>query len=246
MTATSVPRPPDRETIHPLLLSALDKAHAALDGILPLPPAPARPALRDRLTTFATSRPHLATFLLSQLVFCALPLLLFLVAAVGTLVASLLTALVAGVLGAVLFTGLCLAVAFLFVLMPVLVVAVGSGTAAWLWGWGAYYALWWVGAVDWDDGDGRKGGEQRQQQQQQQQETYRNGVREKDTSRAQSQGEEDTDTDTAAGAGAGREAVVKREQDGENARKTNGSGAVVDGEEKNIGPNTSMGTDHVV
>lgn len=266
MTATSVPRPPDRETvlstIQPLLLSALDKAHATLDRVLP---PSRRSALQSRLTTFATSRPHLATFLLSQFIFCVVPLLLFLLSAFGILVASLVTVLVAGVLGAVLFTGFCVGVGFLFVVLPVLVVAAGSGIAAWFWGWGGYYALWWVGVVGWDTGeeagklstgggdrvsgdDAGKGGEQQEKKDGEKV----NGVMEKD-SQAQSQGEEKgeekngaTDTDTAAGARAGIGAVVKKEKDEENTRKTNGLEAVVDGETENVGLNTSMGTDHVV
>ncbi|KAL2010218.1 hypothetical protein VTN00DRAFT_6025 [Thermoascus crustaceus] len=264
MTATSIPRPPDRETvlstIQPLLLSALAKAHAALDRILP---PSRRSALQSRLTTFATSHPHLATFLLSQLIFCVLPLLLFLLSAVGILVASLVTVLVAGVLGAVLFTGFCVGVGFLFVVLPVSVVAAGSGVAAWFWGWGVYYALRWVGVVDWDaevvgklstegvvrahGGEIGKGGEQQQQQQQE----SANGVMEKD-SQNQRQGEEKgkgkngaTDTDTAAGKEV-NPGVVKKEKDEENTQKINGPDAVVDGEAENVGPNTSMGTDHVV
>ena len=66
---------------------------------------------------------------------------------VGVLVFSLVAALVIGVLGALVFTVICVGFALL-ILLPVLFVTTFAGAFIWLWGVGAYYIVKWFNKKD--------------------------------------------------------------------------------------------------
>ncbi len=66
---------------------------------------------------------------------------------IGVLVFSLVAALVIGVLGALVFTVICVGFALL-ILLPTLFVTTFAGAFIWLWGVGAYYILKWFNKKD--------------------------------------------------------------------------------------------------
>lgn len=95
-----------------------------------------------KMVKFATERPKLASFLLSQIALSGIPLALFVVMSVTVFVFSLVGALVIGLVGALLFTVFCLGVALVIVL-PTLFITSFAASFIWLWGLGAYYLLKW-------------------------------------------------------------------------------------------------------
>ncbi|KAF7514281.1 hypothetical protein GJ744_000051 [Endocarpon pusillum] len=105
------------------------------------PPAK-REELKDKLMKFATERPQLAAFLLSQIALSGIPLALFVIMSITVLVFALLAGIIVGVLGAVLFTVFCLGLA-LIILLPTLFMTTVAGTFVFLWGLGAYYIVKW-------------------------------------------------------------------------------------------------------
>lgn len=110
-------------------------------------PPPKREELKNKLMKFATERPQLAAFLLSQIALSGIPLALFAVMSVTVLVFALLAGILVGVLGAVLFTVFCLGLA-LIILLPTLFVTTFAGTFIFLWGLGAYYIVKWFNKKD--------------------------------------------------------------------------------------------------
>lgn len=66
---------------------------------------------------------------------------------IGVLVFSLVAALVIGVLGALVFTVVCVGFALL-ILLPVLFISTFAGAFIWLWGVGAYYIVKWFNKKD--------------------------------------------------------------------------------------------------
>lgn len=103
--------------------------------------------VQEHLISFSTAHPVLATLALSQVVFSGIPLILFVLLAVGVLVFSLVSALVIGLLGALLFTVFCVGVALLF-LLPTLFITTFMAVGVWLWAWGAFFVVRWFGAHD--------------------------------------------------------------------------------------------------
>ncbi|KAI9837496.1 MAG: hypothetical protein M1819_007145 [Sarea resinae] len=115
----------------------LSKGQGLLDRFFP---PEKREIWKAKLMKFATEKPKLASFLLSQLAITGLPLVLFVVMTIGVFVFSLVVALVVGVLAALLFTAFCVGVALL-VLLPTLFVTTFGAAFIWLWGVGAYYIM---------------------------------------------------------------------------------------------------------
>ncbi len=105
------------------------------------PPAK-REEIKAKMVKFATERPHLAAFLLSQLALSAGPLALFLVMSLTVLVFALLAGIIVGVVGALLFTVFCIGLALL-VLLPTLFMTTFAACFIFLWGLGAYYIVKW-------------------------------------------------------------------------------------------------------
>lgn len=110
-------------------------------------PPEKREELKNKLMKFATERPQLAAFLLSQIALSGVPLALFFVLSITVLIFALLAGIIVGVLGAVLFTVFCLGVA-LIILLPTLFVTTFAGTFIFLWGLGAYYIVKWFNQKD--------------------------------------------------------------------------------------------------
>jgi Promethin len=105
-------------------------------------PPDKREELKNKIMKFATEKPQLAAFLLSQIALSGVPLALFFVMSITVLVFALLVGIIVGVLGAVLFTVFCLGLA-LIVLLPTLFMTTFAGAFIFLWGLGAYYIVKW-------------------------------------------------------------------------------------------------------
>lgn len=94
------------------------------------------------LVKFATERPYLASFLLSQIALSGMPLALFALMTLTVFIFALLAGILVGVLGALLF--IVAAVGFaLIILLPVLLFTTGAAVFIWLWGMGAYFIVKW-------------------------------------------------------------------------------------------------------
>jgi hypothetical protein len=105
-------------------------------------PPEKRESLKAKLTKFATEKPMLASFLLSQIALSGIPLTLFAVMTLGVIVFALVAALVVALLGALLFIVFCVGVA-LIILLPTLFMTTFAAAFIWLWGVGAYYIIKW-------------------------------------------------------------------------------------------------------
>ena len=105
-------------------------------------PPEKREELKNKLMKFASERPQLAAFLLSQIALSGIPLALFVIMSITVLVFALLAGIIVGVLGAVLFTVFCLGLA-LIILLPTLFMTTFTGTFVFLWGLCAYYIVKW-------------------------------------------------------------------------------------------------------
>jgi hypothetical protein len=110
------------------------------------PPAK-REELKAKIVKFATERPQLAAFLLSQLALSGGPLALFFIMSLTVLVFALLAGIIVGVVGALLFTVFCVGVALL-VLLPTLFMTTFAACFIFLWGLGAYYIVKWFNQKD--------------------------------------------------------------------------------------------------
>jgi Promethin len=131
-----------------MLQGSINNLFSAGQGILDrrFPPAK-REELKNKLLKFATERPQLAAFLLSQIALSGIPLALFLIMSITVLIFALLAGIIVGVLGAVLFTVFCLGLALL-VLLPTLFMTTFAASFIFLWGLGAYYILKWFNQKD--------------------------------------------------------------------------------------------------
>ncbi|KAK5052050.1 hypothetical protein LTR84_002854 [Exophiala bonariae] len=99
------------------------------------------------LMKFATERPYLASFLLSQIALSGMPLALFALMTLTVFIFALLAGILVGVLGALLF--IVAAVGFaLIVLLPILFFTTGAAVFIWLWGMGAYFIVKWFNQKD--------------------------------------------------------------------------------------------------
>lgn len=110
-------------------------------------PPEKREQLKSMLTKFATERPKLAAFILSQVALSGGPLLLFVVMSLTVLIFALLAGIIVGVVGALLFTVFCVGVA-LIVLLPTLFFTTAAACFIFLWGIGAYYIVKWFNQKD--------------------------------------------------------------------------------------------------
>jgi len=104
-----------------------------------LPPQ-TREDMKERLMKFATEKPYLASFLLSQIALSGLPMALFVIMTISVAIFALIAGLLVGLLGAVLF--ILAAVGFaLIILLPTLFFTTFAAVAIWLWGMGAYFIV---------------------------------------------------------------------------------------------------------
>ncbi|KAL2443896.1 hypothetical protein ABEF95_013872 [Exophiala dermatitidis] len=110
-------------------------------------PPEKREQWKQWLTKFATERPYLASFLLSQIALCGFPLVLFGFMSVTVFIFALIAGILVGVLGALLFTVAAIGFALL-ILLPVLFFTTGAAVFIWLWGLGAYYIVKWFNQKD--------------------------------------------------------------------------------------------------
>lgn len=117
----------------------LNKGQNILDRFIP---PERRNELSNRLSKFATEKPMLASFLLSQVALSSVPLGLFLILTITVFIFALLAAVIIGVLGAVLFSVVCVGIG-LIILLPTLFVTTFAAAFIWLWGVGAYYIVKW-------------------------------------------------------------------------------------------------------
>ncbi|KEF60447.1 uncharacterized protein A1O9_02008 [Exophiala aquamarina CBS 119918] len=99
------------------------------------------------LMKFATERPYLASFLLSQIALSCMPLALFALMTLTVFIFALLAGILVGVLGALLF--IVAAVGFaLIILLPILFFTTGAAVFIWLWGMAAYFIVKWFNQKD--------------------------------------------------------------------------------------------------
>ncbi|KAL2404061.1 hypothetical protein ABEF95_013805 [Exophiala dermatitidis] len=110
-------------------------------------PPEKREQWKQWLTKFATERPYLASFLLSQIALSGFPLVLFGFMSVTVFIFALIAGILVGVLGALLFTVAAIGFALL-ILLPVLFFTTGAAVFIWLWGLGAYYIVKWFNQKD--------------------------------------------------------------------------------------------------
>lgn len=110
-----------------------------LDKILP---PDKREEMKSKLVKFATEKPQLASFLLSQIALSGLPIFLFIILTITVVIFALLAGLLVGLLGAILFILIAVGFALAF-LLPTLFFTTFAAVAVWLWGMGAYYILKW-------------------------------------------------------------------------------------------------------
>jgi hypothetical protein len=105
-------------------------------------PPDKRESLKQQLTKFATERPKLASFILSQIALSGLPLGLFVVMTITVILFSLIAGLLVGLIGALLFIVFALGFA-LCILLPTLFFTTFAGVFIFLFGLGAYYIVKW-------------------------------------------------------------------------------------------------------
>jgi len=105
-------------------------------------PPEKREAMKNKLIKFATERPKLAAFLLSQLALSGPAIALFVIMTITVAVFALVAGLLVGLVGAVLFIAAAAGFA-LIILLPVLFFTTFAGVAVFLWGLGAYFIVKW-------------------------------------------------------------------------------------------------------
>ncbi|KAI9729951.1 MAG: hypothetical protein M1834_006148 [Cirrosporium novae-zelandiae] len=130
--------------LHGGLNNLLNTGQSILDRFFP---PSKRQEFYAKLTEFATEKPKLASFLLSQIAISGIPLALFIVMTIGVFVFSIIAGLLIGLLGALLFTAFCVGIALL-VLLPTLFLTTTAAAFVWLWGLGTYYILKWFNQKD--------------------------------------------------------------------------------------------------
>lgn len=132
--ATGLPVGSLTGTLQGGLGNMMNMGKGILDRIIP--PA-TREDMKQKLTKFATEKPYLASFLLSQIALSGLPLALFVIMTISVTLFALIVGLLVGLLGAVLFI-LGAVIFALIILLPVLFFTTFAAVAIWLWGMGAY------------------------------------------------------------------------------------------------------------
>lgn len=124
--------------------SALSQIKTRINSVLP---PETQENLKQTLIAFATSHPVLATFLLSQIAFSGIPLILFIFLIAGIFVFSLVATIILGLFGALMVTLFCLGLGSML-LIPTLFVTSFMAGGIWLWAWGIYYIVQWAGSGD--------------------------------------------------------------------------------------------------
>ena len=110
-------------------------------------PPEKREELKAKISKFATERPQMAAFLLSQIALSGFPLALFVIMSITVLIFALVAGILVGVVGALLFTVTCVGIA-LIILLPTLFMTTFAGVFIFLWGLGAYYIVKWFNKKD--------------------------------------------------------------------------------------------------
>ncbi|KAI1623140.1 hypothetical protein EDD37DRAFT_666916 [Exophiala viscosa] len=110
-------------------------------------PQQRREEWKQWLTKFASDRPYLASFMLSQIALNGLPLILFACMSISVFVFSLLSGILVGVIGALLFVAGTLGFALLF-LLPTLFFSTSAAVFIWLWAMGGYVVFKWFSQKD--------------------------------------------------------------------------------------------------
>ena len=105
-------------------------------------PPERRNEIKARLTKFATEKPKVASFLLSQIALSGPPIFLLVALTIGVGVFALLAGLIIGLVGALLFIVAMIGVA-LVIILPTLFVTTFAAAFIWLWGMGLYYIIKW-------------------------------------------------------------------------------------------------------
>lgn len=119
--------------------SLINTGQGYLDGWFP---PDKRESLKQQLTKFATERPKLAAFIMSQIALSGLPLGLFIVMTITVVLFALIAGLLVGLIGALLFIVFALGFA-LVILLPTLFFTTFAATFIFLFGLGAYYIVKW-------------------------------------------------------------------------------------------------------
>ncbi len=133
-----------RNRLTTLLRDAITKVISTSSTILDraLPPQ-RREQYKNWLIKFATERPYLASFLLSQIALSGLPLVLFCCMTVSVFIFSILAGVLLGVIGGLLFAVPAMGLALL-ILLPVLFFTTAAAVSIWLWGVGGYNVIKWL------------------------------------------------------------------------------------------------------
>ena len=105
-------------------------------------PPERRNEIKAKLMKFATEKPKVASFLLSQIALSGPPLFLLVALTIGVGCFALIAGLVIGLVGALLFIVAMVGVALVIVL-PTLFVTTFAAAFIWLWGMGLYYIVKW-------------------------------------------------------------------------------------------------------
>ena len=122
----------------------LGKGNEMIDRFLP---PERREAWKSWLVKFATERPQLAAFLLSQLALSGPALALFAIMVLTIFIFSLLAGILIGLLGALVFIVFAVGVALIF-LLPVLFFTTAAAVFFFLFGLGSYYIVKWFNKKD--------------------------------------------------------------------------------------------------
>ncbi|KAK5279562.1 hypothetical protein LTR40_007623, partial [Exophiala xenobiotica] len=122
------------------LIKVISTAGAILDRALP---PQRREQYKNWLIKFATDRPYLASFLLSQIALSGIPLVLFCCMTVSVFIFSILAGVLLGVIGGLMFAVPAMGLALL-ILLPVLFFTTAAAVFIWLWGVGACYVIKWL------------------------------------------------------------------------------------------------------
>ncbi|KIW16693.1 hypothetical protein PV08_03881 [Exophiala spinifera] len=114
----------------------------AIDRFLP---PQRRERWKDAIVAFASKRPYLAGFLALQIVMNGVPLVLFACTTVSIFIFSLLTGILVGILGGLLFVVPAIGLGLLL-LMPLLFFTTAAAVCVWIWAVAAYATVNWLGS----------------------------------------------------------------------------------------------------
>ena len=119
--------------------TVLNNGSAMLDRFFP---PERRESLKQKIISFATERPKMAAFILSNMALSGIPLGLFFVMTLAVAIFAIIGGLLVGLVGAVLFIAFAAGVA-LIVLLPTLFFTTTAAASIFLWGLGTYYIVKW-------------------------------------------------------------------------------------------------------